>query len=288
MSEMASPYIIDVTDQTFSDEVIEKSKTVPVVVDFWATWCAPCRMLGPVLEKLATEANGDFILAKIDVDRNQYAARQYHVQGIPAVKAFYDGRVINEFTGALPESQVRDFLETIKPSHADIYTKQGFEWEMSDQLLKAEASYRGALEEKRDHYPAMIGLGRMLLKQGKIEDGMELLQRVPKEVPERRVADTLIATSEFMQEANGQNEAELRAKITVDSADVPSRYALACLLASQERFIEAFDEFLEVVRRNRQHKEGGARKAMLALFTIIGEDEEITHTYRRRLANALF
>ena len=119
-----SANVIDVTDQTFATDVIERSKTVPVVVDFWAAWCGPCRMLGPILENLANEFNGDFILAKVDVDGNPQTAMEFRVQGIPAVKAFRNGNVVSEFTGAQPEPQVRQFLEGLRPSEVDLLAKQ--------------------------------------------------------------------------------------------------------------------------------------------------------------------
>ncbi len=281
-------FIIDVTDQTFAAEVLERSKQVPVVVDFWAEWCGPCRMLGPVLEKLAVEYGGQFILAKMDVDRNPGVAMQLGIQGIPAVKAFMNGKMVAQFTGALPEPQVRQFIDRLLPSKADLLARQGFDWEQAGQLAMAETNYKAALQEEPDHYPAMVGLGRTLLKQGRIEEGKALLEKIPPGSRERQVADSLIATAEFRQFAAGHTEPELRAKITADPNDVASRYALACLLATEERYIEALDEFLEVVRRDRKYNDDGARKAMLALFNLIGEEEELTRQYRRKLANVLF
>jgi putative thioredoxin len=281
-------YLIDVTDQTFATEVLERSKTVPVVVDFWAAWCGPCRMLGPVLEKLASEYQGKFILAKVDVDSNPNVAMQFGIRGIPAVKAFYNSQVVNEFTGALPEPQVRQFIDGLVPSNADLLAKQGYDWEMSGQLAMAVTNYQAALAEKRDHYVAMVGLGRVLLKQGELEAALSLLDQIPAGVQERSIADALIATAQFRQFANGYTEADLRAKVGADANDVASRYALASLLAMEERYPEAMDEFLEIIRRDRKYNDDGARKAMLALFTVIGEDHAIIQTYRRKLANVLF
>jgi putative thioredoxin len=283
-----TPYVTDVTDQTFATEVLERSKTVPVVVDFWAAWCGPCRILGPILEKLANEFEGGFILAKVDVDRNPNVARQYYIQGIPAVKAFRDGKVAGEFTGALPEPQVRKFLEGLVPSEADLLAKQGYEWEINNQPAMAGEKYKAALAKKADHYPAKVGLGRVLLAQGRMEEALSVLNSIPVGVPERAPADALIATAEFQQEAAGHTEPELRAKTTSDPNDIASRYVLASLLTTEQRFIEALEEFLEVVRRDRKYKDDGARKAMLVLFTIIGEDQQVTRTFRQKLANVLF
>lgn len=283
-----SPYVIDVTDQTFATEVVETSKNVPVVVDFWAEWCGPCRMLGPVLERLAEEFNGAFILAKVDVDQNQQAAHQFQIQGIPAVKAFYNGNIVGEFTGAQPEPKIREFLQTLLPSQADAYVKQGFEWESSGQLTRAEANYRGALDENAKHYPALVGLGRILLKQNKTDEGLETLKQIPEGLPERVAAETLIATAEFLQAAAGANDVELRAAIEAEPTEASHHYTLACLFASEERYEEALEGFLNVIRLDRQYKDDAARRAMLALFTIMGDESELTRIYRRKLANALF
>jgi len=281
-------FVIDVTDQTFAVAVLERSKTVPVVVDFWAAWCGPCRMLGPILEKLAVEYQGKFVLAKVDVDSNPNVAMQFGIRGIPAVKAFFNSQVVNEFTGALPEPQVRQFINGLVPSNADLLARQGYEQEQAGQLALAITHYRAVLAEKRDHYAAMVGLGRVLLKQGEYKEALSILDQIPAGVRERAAADALIATAQFRQFANGHTEAGLRRKISADGADVASRYALASLLALEGRYPEALSEFLEIVRRDRKYNDDGARKAMLALFNLIGEEHELTRTYRQKLANVLF
>ncbi|MFN8457382.1 MAG: tetratricopeptide repeat protein [Anaerolineae bacterium] len=287
-STVNTQHVINVTEQTFAAEVLERSKTTPVVVDFWAEWCGPCRVLGPILERLAVEFNGAFVLAKVDVDSNQRLAMQFRVQGIPAVKAFVNGKMAGEFTGALPEPQVRKFIEGLVPSTADLYVKQGFEWEMNNQLSIAAQNYRAALTEKPDHYPAMVGLGRTLMRLGQVDESLSVMGNIPADVPERAAADAILATAQFQRHAAGHTEADLREKLSANPADVSSRYALASLLATEQRFIEALDEFLEVVRRDRKYEEDGARKAMLAIFTILGDEQPLTRTYRQKLANVLF
>lgn len=283
-----SANVIDVTDQTFATDVIERSKTVPVVVDFWAAWCGPCQMLGPILENLANEFNGDFILAKVDVDGNPQTAMEFRVQGIPAVKAFRNGNVVSEFTGAQPEPQVRQFLEGLRPSEVDLLAKQGFEWEVNNQPAMAEESYRAALAKKSDHFPAKIGLGRVLLNQGETDEATSILQSIPAGAAEKPVADALLAGADFIKHAAGYSEAELRTKVKDDPDDVASRYALASLLAAEQRFAEALEQFLETIRHDRSYNNDGARKAMLAIFTILGEEQQISKEYRQKLANALF
>ena len=283
-----TPNVLDVTDETFEAEVLQRSHHVPVVVDFWAEWCGPCRMLGPILERLALEYQGKFILAKLDVDSNPLTSRKYYVQGIPAVKAFAKGQMFNEFTGALPEPQVRKFLDAVVPSEADLLARQGFEWEVNDQPAMAESMYRAALVKKADHYPSQVALGRVLLATGKIDEALSILEKIPEGLPERSTANALIASAEFQRIGGNQNEADLENKLASDPGDVDSHFALANLLAAEERYLEALAEFLEVVRRDRSYNDDAARKAMLALFTTIGEDQQLVREYRQKLANALF
>jgi putative thioredoxin len=183
---------------------------------------------------------------------------------------------------------VRKFLDTVVPSEADILARQGFEWEVNDQPAMAENMYRAALEKKADHYPSQVALGRVLLSTGKIDEALSILENIPEGLPERSTANALIASAEFQRFGSGQNEADLKTKITNDPGDVASHFALANLLAAEERYIEALDEFLEVVRRDRSYNDDAARKAMLALFTTIGEDQSLVREYRQKLANVLF
>ena len=280
--------IIDVNQDTFQTEVVERSYNTPVVVDFWAEWCGPCRSLGPILESLADEFGGKFLLAKVDVDQNQTLSQQYGVQGIPAVKAFVEGKVVGEFTGAQPEPRVREFLEGLIPTQADAIARQGYTWEMSEQWGMAVTHYQEALKHDPDHHPAMVGLGRTLMKQGQIDEAVAILQKIPQGTPEWPVADALIGTASFQQYIQGRTEADLQAELEADSKNIEARYALACLYAVEQNFEQALPAFLTVVQQDKTYADGGARKAMLNLFTAIGAEHPLTQEYQRKLGAALF
>src|SRR5436309_6683870 len=159
----ASAFVFDVTEETFSGDVLDRSRDVPVVVDFWAAWCGPCKQLGPVLERLAEEAAGSWVLAKVDVDANPGLADVFGIQGIPAVRAFQDGREVAEFTGALPEPAVREWLGRLGPSPADLAYAEGAALQQAARLDEAAARYRHALAEAPGHAAAGTALTRVEL-----------------------------------------------------------------------------------------------------------------------------
>ena len=282
--------IIEVTDQDFARTVIEQSRRVPVVVDFWAPWCGPCRMIGPVLERLASEANGAWVLAKLNVDNNQQTAARYGIQGIPAVKGFRDGQVVSEFVGAVPEPQIRRFIDQLVPSAADIMAKQGQQFEAAGQDASAMAAYRRALEQK-DGRPTVVllGLGRLLVKQDQYQEAVSTLQRVPFGKPERAEAESLIAKASFRQQSDlTGGEVEARRKLAANPDDLDARLALASAMAAKGSYREALEGYLEVVRRDRGAFRDHARRDMLALFTVLGDENELTLEYRPQLAILLF
>lgn len=281
-----STAVIDVDERTFQAQVLERSRTTPVVVDFWAPWCGPCRTLGPTLEKLAKEANGAFVLAKVNVDNNQRLAQMFRVQGIPAVKAFRDGKIADQFEGALPESQVRAWLKRVLPAQPNdpLAAAQALE---ARQPAEAAARYRLALGQNPDDHEALLGLGRLLVQQGEHE-GAEALRQVPAGTPQYPTAQAWLALAEFFGEAHTSKPEALKAQVAATPNDVDARYKLAALLAHGRQYAEAIDQLLAIVGRNRGFRDDGARKVLLALFTALGDQNPLVADGRRKLANLLF
>ncbi|MCD6289424.1 MAG: co-chaperone YbbN [Anaerolineae bacterium] len=286
-ASVADQVIIDVDERTFQKEVIERSYEVPVVVDFWAPWCGPCRILSPTLETLAREYSGRFILAELNVDENQRLAMQFGVQGIPAVKAFRDGRVVAEFVGAQPQPNVRRFIEQIIPNEIDLKVAAGRALLRAKDFAGAEAKFREALTQNPDHPGALLGLGQVLLEQGREDEALKILEKVPAATPEGAEASRLRQEISLLREVGDADEATLRARIAEDPTDLEARYKLASLLTVQGKYKEALDHYLEIVQRDRKFRDDGARQAMLHIFDLLGDDP-LAREYRNKLAMVLF
>lgn len=289
MSVATKSHVIDVSERTFQTDVLERSKEVPVVVDFWAAWCGPCRMLGPVLERLASEANGDWVLAKLDVDQNPQLAMRYGVQGIPAVKAFVDGRVADEFVGAQPEPMVRRFIQGLAPGQGDRRVKEAQAAEKAGGLEKAETLYRQILTDEPNHARALVGLGRVLFGQGRLEEAAEALDRVPRHEAARKEAEKWLAQIEFRRESAACGGlADCREKLAADPNNVAARYGVAMALAAEGHYDDALRHLLTIVKQDRTFRDDAARRAMLSIFAILGDDSRLAQEYRSKLAMAIF
>lgn len=275
-----SEYILDVNEGDFEEAVILRSHELTVVVDFWAPWCGPCRNLSPLLERLAIEAGGSFLLAKVDVDENPNLAVRYGVQGIPAVKAFQDGEVISEFTGARPEPLVRKFLDQILPGEEDEALEEARSMLATRHWAEAEAAFREALDVQPESAAGALGLVKALLMQGKGSDSVELLDHFP-------------AGTEWAEAERLRPLAALLADVeegTIASEDDP----LAAELLQSARLITrgnlpaSMDGLLDILRQNKRYRDGLPKAILLGLFALLGDEDPLTREYRDELASILF
>jgi putative thioredoxin len=280
-------WTIEVGDHDFETAVLQRSKDVPVLVDFWAPWCGPCRVLGPVLEKVAEEYGGQFLLAKINVDDNPSVAATFGIQGIPAVKLFRDGNIASEFTGALPEPMVREFLSRFLPSAADKQALQAAELEKEGKSAEAKTLYQAILQSEPNHPKALVGIGRLSANEGDDQTALSYLEKLPLVADERKEADRLIARLK-LQSGSGQDESALRAKLKSDPNNLEARFELAQALGANEKYEEALGEFLAIVKADKNFHDDGARKAMIQIFEVLGSDHPLTEKYRSDLAKVLF
>jgi putative thioredoxin len=276
-----SSHIIDVNEATFEAEVIGRSRQTPVVVDFWAPWCGPCRTLGPTLEKLAREANGAWTLAKVNTDENQGLAMRFGIQGIPAVKAFRDGKVAAEFVGALPEPQVRQFIAKLGAAPA----AGSQEADAAAQLLRERrwAEAEAALRRPRiGGNPAAVALGlaKALLAQGKAREAEPVLDGI-KDGPEFAAAEKLRPLARYLI-ASGSVE-------DVAGADTPAAHFFrAARVLKEGSVIAALEEMLAVLRKDKRYRDGEARLVSLGLLELLDDADPQKREYLNKLASVLF
>lgn len=275
-----SEHILDVSETTFEEQVILASHQAPVVVDFWAPWCGPCRVLGPLLERLAIEAGGAFTLAKVNVDDNPRLSVRYGVQGIPAVKAFRNGEVIAQFVGAQPEPVVRRFIEGLAPSPAEEAVEEGLSLLGTRHWTQAEAAFQAVLEEDDSNAAAALGLVKSLLMQGKGKQALDLISEFPSG-SEWAVAQRLDPLAALLA---GYSDADDL------SADDPLEAQLqrAASLIRKGNYPAAMDGLLGVLRKDKKYRGGQPKDVMLALFELLGEEDPLTREYRDELASVLF
>lgn len=273
--------IIDVSESDFEYEVVNYSNQVPVVVDFWAEWCGPCKMLGPLLERLAGEAQGSFRLAKVNVDENPNLARQYNVHSIPQVKAFRDGKVVAEFVGALAEGRVREFIDALSPNESELTLEKAESLFDQQRWTEAEQAYHEVLEETPGQPRALLGLIKSLLALGFGEEALFLMDGFPasKEYATVETLRPLAIALARKSDSSAQNE---------ESEPLDAAYRQALRLIGRSNIPAAMDGLLEILRQDKRYRGGEAHKVLLALFELLGDQNELTRQYRNELAMILF
>lgn len=282
-----SPNTFDTTSESFARDVIEASKAVPVLVDFWAPWCAPCRGLKPILEKLANEYGGKFLLAKLNTDENQEIAAQYGIRGIPNVKAFVDGRVIDEFAGALPETAVRAFLDRVMPSPATKLRSQAQGLIAGGDFDGAESKLQEALALDADAVPVRLDLAHLMIARQAFEPAEQVLQAVPERDRDERFEKMSIQIDAWRKARELPSVAELAARLEREPDDPTLRTALAERLIAEMHFEAALEELLGVIRATRGTQRDDARRLMVRVFSLASDQADMVSQYRRLLAAEL-
>lgn len=288
--------IKDSSDTEFVADVIEASKEIPIIVDFWAPWCGPCKQLGPTLEKVVSEAAGAVKLVKIDIDQNPQIAQQLRVQSIPAVYAFYQGRPVDGFQGALPESQLKEFVKKLTDAAGSTQTSPIDEaLEQAKALIEAgdnaqaEALLEQILQHAPDNAEAKISLARLALDRGQLERAQNLINELGDEAKKSPGAASLISALALAERAGKAGDlAALKAKVDNNLADHQARLELAVALFGHGQKEEAVNELLESIRRDRKWNEEAARKQLLEFFEAMGPVDDLTIAGRRKLSSILF
>jgi len=281
------------SDAGFGADVIEASREQPVIVDFWATWCGPCRTLGPSLERAVLAAKGKVKLVKIDIDKHPAVAQQLRVQSIPAVFAFVDGRPVDGFMGAVPESQIKQFIDRLAAQHrgaagdavADLLSMAKESLDLGD-IGGAAQAYGQILQADPENLAAIGGLARCYLLGGDAERAAEIAAMAP-EGAKNADLESVRAALALAQSAPSET-AEFERRLAADPNDHEARLEFAKALAGQGRFKEASDELLTIIERDREWNDQAARKQLLQVFEAAGHGSDVAKQGRRRLSSLIF
>ncbi len=281
-------YSRDVSEQNFKTEVIEKSKQVPVVVDFWAPWCGPCQVLKPILEKLAEEYQGKFFLAEINADENQALSAQFGVRGIPSVKAVYNGKIINEFSGALPESAVREFLDQIIPDESEIKRQEAMAVYETGDLQAALPKLKEAIALDENNFNAKINLASLLLENDNPREAKDVVEKLPTSIQLDEDVKELLTRIELMERTSELPDKQiLMQQIQNDGMNLQARLDLANLYISEQAYDDAIELLFDVLKKDRHYGDDAARKTMLSVFTLLGPQDPRVRDSRKTLASLL-
>jgi len=277
---MTADFIITVNELNFEYEVVSYSMNTPVVVDFWAEWCQPCKVLGPILERAITETGTSMRLAKVNIDQNPNLAMQFAVRSIPTVKAFVQGAVVNEFVGAQTPDRVRAFLDTLAPpSPIDLAVEKASSLLIGGSWQEAETIFRDALKNRPNSSNGLLGLAKSLIAQGKSTEALEFLREFPASREFSR-AKSLIPLAESLENFK-------QGKLP-DQDEDDAAFRNAIRLISKGNLPAAMDGLLGILRRNKRYRDGIAHQSALSMLEMFGEDNSLTFEYRKELSNILF
>ncbi len=283
-----SLWICNGDEKTFEKEVLQRSNELPVVVDFWATWCGPCQQLGPILESLAVEYDGRFLLVKVDVDQQPNLAAAFGVQSIPHVFALRNGQLVDQFQGVVPEDQIRQWLDRMQPSPAEQLVAEAARLE-SEDASAAELKYREAIELSPGDDQIRIHLARLLLKQHRDADARQIIADLEARGFLEPEAENIKAELELRTAAaESGGVAECRAAVAAAPGDKSLQLKLADALAVSQQYQEALEICLELVRTEAGPIREETRATMVNIFKMLGPEAELARTYRRKLATALY
>ncbi len=294
---VASGHIIDGTDATFMADVVEQSKTVPVIVDFWATWCGPCKTLGPAIEAAVAKANGKVKLVKIDVDRNQVYAGQLRVQSIPTVYAFWQGQPVDGFQGAIPPSQIEEFVTKMAALAGPDEEEAGLEEAVAvaetmlaeGDALGAAETFAAILQEDDANTPAYAGLARAHVALGDLDQAEAVLNGAPAEISAAAALDAVRAQIALAREAEKAGPmADLRAAVDADPTNNAARFDLATALAANGMADDAVTELLDLFRRDRDWNDGAAKAQLFKIFDSLPATDPVVLNGRRKLSSLIF
>jgi len=282
-----SPHISIVTADNFETEVLEKSLTRPVLVDFWAGWCNPCKILMPILAKLAEEYNGKFHLAKIDSEQEKSLTEQFNIRSLPTVKIFKLGDVIDEFSGVLPESDIRVFIDRHQISDSDHQFQTALEALESNDQAKARSILENLLKNDNTHANSIMLLARIALDEGKNQEVDDLLDHIPFQNANDELVQEIKVLNSFSKELSDVKDIDSLKQQVTSTNDIGSQYQLACYYALNKQYENALENFIDIMQKDRKFKDDGARKNILAIFDILGGSGPLVNLYRVKLSRLL-
>ncbi|KPK40708.1 MAG: thioredoxin [Gammaproteobacteria bacterium SG8_47] len=281
-------FIVDTTTQNFASTVVEASHQVPVLVDFWASWCGPCQMLMPILTKLAADYDGAFVLAKVNIDEQQELASRFGVRSVPTVKLFRNGTVVDEFLGVIPEAQIKALLNRYIERESDRVAQHALQLIEAGKREEGLSMLRQALESDPDNERISLSWVETLLECGHLGEARQAFAELPHGVRTGEQGTRLGAVIEFAATAS-QSPAvdQLRARLPTDPDDSEARYALAAHCVVNAQYETALEELLELLSRDRSYGDDAARKGLLQVFELLGGRGELVSRYRSRMSAAL-